>query len=67
MAIKKGSKNNVSNRGKGAKLKYIEGQVVKPTLYIGERLKHGNYMAAQLDSGELIKDSSGKPIPYKII
>ena len=67
MVTKKGSKNNVSNRGKSAKMKYVKGKAIKPIMYIGERLRHGNYMAAQLDSGELIKDNTGKPIPYKII
>ena len=47
MAGKKGSKNNVSNRGKGVELKLLDGKAVKPIMYKGERLGHGNYMAAK--------------------
>jgi len=67
MAGKKGSKNNISNRGKGADLKKLDGKVVKPTMYVGERLGHGNYMAAKFEDGMLIKDKYGRPVPYKMI
>ncbi len=67
MSQKKGSKNNISNRGKGAELKKLDGKVVKPILYKGERLGHGNYMAAQIEGGVIVKDSAGKPVPYSAI
>ena len=67
MAGKKGSKNNVSNRGSGAELKQLDGKVVKPIMYVGERLGHGNYMAAKFENGKLIRDDSGRPIPYKMV
>ena len=67
MAVKKNSKNNVSNRGKGAELKKLDGKIVKPILYKGERLGHGNYMASRFEDGKLAKDEYGKPIPYHIV
>jgi len=67
MAVKKGSKNNISNRGKGAELKQLDGKVVRPILYKGERLGHGNYMAAKFEDGKLVKDDAGGPVPYKMI
>ena len=67
MTGKKGSKNNVSNRGKGAELKKLDGKVLKPIMYIGERIGHGNYMAAKSENGKLIRDNFGKPVPYKMI
>jgi hypothetical protein len=67
MAGKKGSKNNVSNRGKGVELKLLDGKAVKPIMYKGERLGHGNYMAAKFEDGKLAKDDAGRPVPYKMI
>ena len=66
MAVKKGSKNNVINRGRGAELKKLDGKIVKPVLYKGERLGHGNYMASKLEDGKLVRDEYGKPVPYHI-
>jgi hypothetical protein len=67
MAVKKGSKNNVSNRGKGVELKKLDGKVVKPILYKGERLGHGNYMAARFEDGKLARDDEGRPVPYQMV
>ena len=63
----KGSKNNISNRGKAADLKKIDGKEVKPVLYKGAKLGHGNYIAAKFEDGKLARDNSGKPLPYQLI
>ena len=65
MAVKKNSKNNVSNRGKSLELKQYSGKGIKPVMYIGERLGHGNYMSARFEDGKLVRDANGKPLPYK--
>ncbi|MHC0449119.1 MAG: hypothetical protein ACRY3E_03365 [Candidatus Lariskella arthropodorum] len=67
MAPKGGSKNNISNRGKAAALKKIDGREVKPVMYKGARLGHGNFIAAKFDDGKLALDATGKPIPYQLI
>ena len=67
MAGKQGSKNNASNRGKAVELKKIDGKSVRPILYKGERVGHGNYMAAKFEGGVLVRDSEGKPIPYRAL
>ena len=67
MAGKKGSKNNVNNRGQAADLKQLDGKSIKPIMYKGERLGHGNYIAAKFENGKLVKDVVGRPIPYKMI
>jgi hypothetical protein len=65
---KKGSKNNIENRGTAAKLREINGKQVKPVEYRGANLGHGNYIAAMyVDSGQLVRDQKGKPIPYQQI
>jgi hypothetical protein len=65
MAAKsKGSKNNIANRGKSAALRTFNGKEVKAVYYVGTNLGHGCYMAAKLDSGELVMDKSNKPIAY---
>ena len=40
---------------------------MKPIMYIGDRLGHGKYMAANFMDGTIIKDKNGKPVPYKEI
>ncbi len=61
----KGSKNNIQNRGKGAELKSFNGKNVIPIMYDGRALEHGQYVAAKyVDGGMLVRDTSGKPIPY---
>ena len=66
MAVKgsKGSKNNISNRGETAKLRMFDGKAVKPVRYVSET---GNYIAGRFEDGKLVKDKSGKPIPYGLI
>ena len=67
MVMKKSSKNNVNNRGKGIELKKLNGKIVKPVLYKGERLGHGNYMASKFEDGKLVRDTEGKPVPYHMV
>jgi hypothetical protein len=67
MAANKGSKNNVSNRGKSSELKKLDGKTIKPIFYKGERAGHGNYMAAKFENGALIRNEDGIPIPYQTI
>tara|TARA_Y100000592_G_scaffold71323_1_gene110994 strand:+ start:1953 stop:2150 length:198 start_codon:yes stop_codon:yes gene_type:complete len=43
-----------------------DGKEVRPAKYYGKHVGHGSYMAGTID-GELVVDSSGKPIPYKQI
>lgn len=61
----KGSKNNIMNRGAAASLKVFNGKEVKPILYKGSNLGHGSYIAAKTDSGELVRDATGRPVPYQ--
>jgi hypothetical protein len=63
----KGSKNNIENRGASAQLKQLDGKVVKPVMYKGSRLGHGNYIAARFEDGKLAYDASGKPVAYQLI
>lgn len=63
----KGSKNNISNRGKAAELKKVDGKDVKPVLYRGAKLGHGNFMAAKFEDGKLVRDNSGRPVPYQVL
>ena len=39
---------------------------VRPVKYFGKHAGHGTYMAGMIDQ-ELVLDSSGKPLPYKVI
>lgn len=65
--VSKGSKNNIENRGTGAQLKQLDGKVVKPVMYKGARLGHGNYIAARFEDGQLARDAAGKPVAYQLI
>lgn len=58
---KKGSKNNIANRGASARIKHYNGKPVKPV-----KLINGNkrFMAAQYEDGQMVKNSSGQFIPY---
>lgn len=58
------TKNNPSTRGVNQKEKTFNGKPVKPVKYIGSWLGHGNYIAVQDESGKLVKDNEGKPIPF---
>ncbi len=61
------SKNDPSARGPAQQLKTIAGKKVKPTLYVGTAVGHGRYIAAQDESGKLVCDREGRPIPYREI
>jgi hypothetical protein len=55
------SKNNPNAR-KAAVAKTFNGKVVKPVKYIG---KHGSYIAAQDEGGNIIFNDEKRPIPFK--
>ena len=59
------SKNNPARRAGASNKKEVECKEVKPVLYVGSLVGHGRYVAAQDESGALIKDAAGKPIPYR--
>ena len=61
------SKNNPSRRNSQNQEKMFDGKKVKPVLYVGSHVGHGRYMATQEESGKLITDKEGKPIPYSQI
>jgi len=48
--------------------KMVNGKKIKPVLYAGKLAGFGKYMAgAFVDSGELVRDSAGRAIPYNQI
>ncbi len=59
------SKNNPARRSDRSNRKEIDGKAVKPVLYVGSLVGHGRYVAAQDESGALIKDAAGKPMPWR--
>ena len=61
MAIKK---INSTARATKQREKSFNGKPVKPVRYVGGWLGHGNYIAVQEESGKLVKDNEGKPIPF---
>lgn len=64
MAVKKGSKNNIANRGTAARIKTYEGKAVKPVKLI---TREQRFMAAQFEDGKLAKTPDGKFVPYASI
>ena len=42
------------------------GKEVRPVKYFGKNAGYGTYMAGSID-GQLVTDSTGRPIPYKAI
>lgn len=60
-----GSKNNPEARGRVTELRKFDGKTVKPVFYFGKHQGHGNYIAAQYESGDLAMDAQGRPIPYQ--
>jgi hypothetical protein len=63
--VTKGSKNNIDNRGASAKLKEIDGKVVKPVRYIGQGF---NYIAGMYAEGvTLVLDENKRPVQYSKI
>ncbi len=61
------SKNNPARRSRQSQEKTHNGKKVKPVLYVGSHVGHGRYIAAQDESGALVKDAGGRPIPYRQI
>lgn len=62
---KKGSKNNIENRGTGSKIKQLNGRAVEPVYYAGKnRNHHSGMFAAYSDNGELVYNSAGQPVKY---
>jgi hypothetical protein len=60
-------KKSKNSRSKNAWAFKVMGDVkVKPALFDGKSVGMGKYMAAQAESGELIK-VDGRPVPYKDI
>lgn len=59
------SKNNPARRAGAKPEKTYGGKVVKPVLYLGSHVGHGRYVAAQDESGTMVKDKQGKPIPFR--
>ena len=57
------SKNNVT----GSSLKrYVEDDVVVPTLYDGHNVGNGTYMTG-MGNNKIVEDKNGKPLPLKEI
>ena len=61
------SKNDPTARGPAQQAKTVDGKKIKPVLYVGTAVGHGRYIAAQDESGKLILDRGGKPLPYRAI
>jgi hypothetical protein len=63
----KGSKNDMTNRGKKAALRLHDGLEVEPVLFVSK--DSGTYMAGRYKDktkGDgLIIDHKGNPVPYK--
>lgn len=63
-----GTKNNPSNRGKGAAGKSFNEKPVKPVLFIGTQVGKGKFIAAIYeDSGDVVTDNNGDAIPWDSI
>lgn len=58
-----GSKNNISNRGKGALLRSFGGVEVEPLMYFHNGKKV--IVAKGKESGKIVTDQSGNPVLYK--
>lgn len=66
------SKNSRHNRGAHIKRRMLDGKVVRPIKYVGRHIPGGGtYMAGTFEDGpgfpELIRDETGRPIPYSQI
>lgn len=46
------------------KVRVIDGKVVKPCLYNGKAIGHGQYLAAMVGD-QLVLDQNGKPFGYR--
>lgn len=61
------TKNNPAIRAeanRNRREKTHDGKPVKPVLYVGKWVGHGRYVAAQDESGALVRDSKGRPVPF---
>ncbi len=61
------SKNDPTARGPAQQAKTYDGKKIKPVLYVGTAVGHGRFIAAQDESGKLILDRGGKPLPYRVL
>ena len=61
------SKNDPTARGPAQQAKTYEGKKIKPALYVGTAVGHGRSIAAQDESGKLVMDRGGKPLPYRAV
>ncbi len=61
------SKNDPTARGPAQQAKTYEGKKIKPVLYVGTAVGHGRFIAAQDESGKLVVDRGGKPLPYRVL
>ncbi len=66
MAVKKGSKNNVANRGAKAKIKFYGGKAVKEIKLV-DRSTGVSFMAAQYENGEPVISPDGSFVKYSSI
>ncbi|MFN5382642.1 MAG: hypothetical protein ACK5WS_02625 [Alphaproteobacteria bacterium] len=66
MAVKKGSKNNIANRGMRAKIKYYGGKPVKEVKLFNRR-DGQTFMAAQFENGDLVTSPDGAYVKYSAI
>lgn len=62
-----GTKNNPDNRGASAKGKTFDGKEVKPVKFIGSQIGLGTYIAAAYDTGDMVIDTNGNPVPWDAI
>jgi len=58
---KKGSKNNIANRGTGAKIKEYNGKPIAPVKFISQGK---SFIAAQYEDKKLVTGPSGDVLPY---
>ena len=62
----KGSKNNVANRGTGAKAKFYNGKKVIPVL-LNDRKVNKKFMAASYEDGNIVVAPDGNYVKYDSI
>ena len=61
------TKNNPAVRAdarRNRRDKTYQGKPVKPVVYVGKWVGHGRYVAAQDESGALVRDANGRPVPF---
>lgn len=66
MKGKGGSKNNIANRGTGAKAKFFNGKKVIPVL-LNDRKHNRKFMAAAYEDGKLAVGTDGNFIKFDSI